>query len=408
MLYIILSYLLYPVFYVSALLRGRGPVRRILVIQPAKIGDMVCSTPVFRALKSRFPGARLAVLADPASCPILEANPMVDEIIPLKAGAMRGLGGKLGLSGNLMAERFDLSVALLPGIATTIIPLWAFIPRRLSVGPDSPGITFRLAAPLNNRVKWHDIRRNVLETYAGLLYEGLGIPVTPESTRMELPVTPGALEEATRLLNEAGVKEGGVLVGMAPAARNRMKEVPPALYAEVADILIERFSARVVLIGGPGDSGATSAVREAMRHGEGVIDTAGRFRLSALPALLLKLDLFMSVDSGPVYMAIALGVPTINLAGPCAMEERPLGTRNVVVQRDLACSPCSYTFRTATTCRTGTRECVTTLTPEPILEAAKRLLKEGRNRQKTGPMTGEMAEEAKGASAPRGRGARGG
>jgi lipopolysaccharide heptosyltransferase II len=384
MLYIILSTLFYPLIFLAAMLRRRRAIRRILIIQRAKIGDMVCSTAVFRLLKKRYPRARIAVMADPASCGILEANPLVDEIIPFKTIALKGLGRKLGIAGVLMREGFDLSVCLSPDITNTIIPLWALIPRRLSVGPDRAGITFKLAALFNNRVVWHETNRSVPETYALLLQKALGIPRDKDSARLELPVTGEALEKVTKILTKAKIEKGALIVGMAPAARNKLKEVSPKLYAEVADELVERFGVNTLLIGGPCDKADVRAVMEHMKHK--AVDTSGRFSISELPALLVSMDLFISVDSGPVYMAIAMGVPTINMAGPCAMEERPLGTQNTVIQKDLPCSPCSYTFHTATSCRKGDRECVTALTAGPVIEAAARVLKAKiENRKKENP-----------------------
>jgi len=372
MLYIILSIIFYPIISLAAMLRRRKTIRRILVIQTAKIGDMVCSTAVFRILRQRFPSARIAVMADPASCGILEANPMVDEIIPIEAAKLRGLGRKIGIAGVIMREGFDLSVCLMPNITNTVIPLWAVIPIRLSVGPDKSGITFRLASLLNNRVVWHDTKRSVPETYAKLLQKGLNIPADEDSARLELPVTGEAVEKAMEILKTAGIEKERLIVGMAPAARNKLKEIPSALYAEVADALYEKFGAQTLLIGAPVDAPDTGAVVERMKHN--AIDTSGKLSISELPALLSRMDLFISVDSGPVYMAIAMGVPTINMAGPCAMEERPLGDKNRVIQKDLPCSPCSYTFHTATTCKKGDRECVTTLTSAPIIEAASQML----------------------------------
>ena len=379
MLYIIISLLIYPLLYVAALTRKRKNPRAILVIQTAKIGDMVCSTAVFRALRQRFPEARIAVLADPGACGILESNPCVDEIIPVTARELKGLGGKLRVADRLRSEGFNLSVTLMPNLANTLIPLWALIPRRLSVGPDNAGLTFRLASLFNTTVVWHNRQQSIAKTYAKLLEKGLSIPLDADSERLEVPVTGDAMEKSGDLLQKAGVKvdmwEGekkDLLIGMAPAARNKLKEVSPKLYAEVADKLIKELSAHVVLIGGPGDHVAAGHVIHEMKHK--AIDMSARFTLSELPSLLARMDLFISVDSGPVYMAIAMGLPTINMAGPCAMEERPLGTRNIVIQKDLACAPCSYTFKTATTCRKGDRECVTGLTAGPVIDAAKELL----------------------------------
>lgn len=380
MLYILISLLIYPLLYIAGLTRRRKTPHAVLVIQTAKIGDMVCSTPVFRALRQRFPEARIAVLADPGACGILESNPSVDEIIPVTARELRGLGGKLRVADRLRSEGFNLSVCLMPNVANTIIPFWALIPRRLSVGPDSGGFTFRLASIFNTRVAWHHRQRSVTKTYAELLEKGLGILVGADSERLEVAVTGDGMEKSGNLLQKAGVvvdvrggEQKDLLIGMAPAARNKLKEVSPRLYAEVADALIKKMSAHVVLIGSRGDHVAVGHVAHEMKRE--VIDMSGKFTLSELPALLARLDLFISVDSGPVYMAVAMGVPTINMAGPCAMEERPLGDKNIVIQKD-PCSPCSYTFKTATTCHKGDRECVTGLTAGPVIAAAKKLLED--------------------------------
>ncbi len=378
MLYLLISLLIYPLIYLAALLRRKKVPNAVLVIQTAKIGDMVCSTAVLRVLRLRFPSARIAVLADPGTCGILESNTNVDEIIPVTARELRGFGAKVRLADRLRSEKFNLSVTLMPNLANTMIPLWALIPRRLSVGPDNAGITFRLASLFNSKTIWHSRKRSITETYAELIEKGLGIAHNTDSTRLEVPVTGEAMEKSGALLEKAGAvvegKEKDILIAMAPAARNKLKEVSPALYAEVGDALINKFKARIVLIGGPADNELVERVSHKMK-GEG-INMSGKFSLSELPALLARMDLFISVDSGPVYMAIAMGLPTINMAGPCAMEERPLGTRNIIIQQDLPCSPCSYTFKTATTCAKGSRECVTGLGAGDVIAAAIKLLNE--------------------------------
>ncbi len=379
MLYVLVSLLIYPLIYLAGLMRRRKTPNAVLVIQTAKIGDMVCSTAVLRSLRQLFPSARIAVLADPGACGILESNTNVDEIIPVTSKELKGLGGKLRVADRLRSEGFNLSVALSPNISSTMVPLWALIPIRLSVVPDNAGLTFRLASLFNTAVVRHHRKRSITETYAKLLEKGLGLPVDADSTRLEVAITGEGMEKSGALLQKAGVKvdmwEGekkDLLIGMAPAARNKLKEVSPKLFAEVADELIEQCAAHVVLIGGLGDHVAVGSVMHEMKNK--AIDMSGKFSLSELPSLLAHFDLFISVDSGPVYMAIAMGVPTVNMAGPCAMEERPLGTRNIVIQKDLPCSPCSYTFQTATTCMKGDRECITSLTAEPIIAAAKKLL----------------------------------
>ncbi len=77
MIYVLLTLLVAPLLRALA---GRGrpsAPRRILVIQLAKIGDLLCSTPVFRELKRRHPQAEIHVLADPLNAPLLRLDPHV-------------------------------------------------------------------------------------------------------------------------------------------------------------------------------------------------------------------------------------------------------------------------------------------------------------------------------------------
>ena len=354
-------------------LKRKQSVRKILVIQMAKIGDMVCSTPVFREIKMKYPKAFLSVMVDPESMPVLNNNPYIDEFIPVSAADLKGFSGKLRTAKSMRQKNIDTSICLQPNTANVIIPLWALIQKRYSVYPHFCGITFKLASGLNTQNLRHTLNKSIVETYIRLLNQTMGIHIRQDSTKMDLYSSNEAdikVDEFLKRMNIHNIR----LIGIAPAARNKLKELTPATFSKIADTIQDELNCQVILTGGVGDREIIDAVKSQMKTVP--IDSCGEFSLEELSALLKKLSLFISVDSGPVYMAVAAGIPIINIAGPCAMSERPLGDRYTVVQKSLDCVPCSYTFATANKCTRipPTRDCITDVSADEVIKDAKKLL----------------------------------
>ncbi|MDI6744521.1 MAG: glycosyltransferase family 9 protein, partial [Thermodesulfovibrionales bacterium] len=112
---------------------------------------------------------------------------------------------------------------------------------------------------------------------------------------------------------------------------------------------------------------------------DGIINAVGKLHLNELPALVEKLSLFIGVDTGITYMADALSIPVVNIAGPSNMEnQRPTGKNAVIIQKtDLPCVPCSHTFKSPYNCEINTRECINSVSVDEIYINAKKLLSLG-------------------------------
>lgn len=368
MIYVVLSLVLFPFLYMIASLKGTPAGKRIVVFQTAKIGDMVCSTPVFREIKKKYPEAFLSVMADPASRPVLDNNPHIDEIIPVRGIDMKGFIGKFRIADRLRKGNFDISVSLQPNVANNVVPLWALIKKRYSIYPNFHGSTFKCSSILNTLNVPHVLEQSIVDTYLKLLNRSMGVHLTKDSSKLELHPSDMAKNKAADFLGKKNL-QNAKLVGIAPAARNKLKELAPRIFADIADRVQEHFNSKVVLIGSEGDRQVIDDVKKHMRTAP--VDSCGIFALAELPAILQRLSLFISVDSGPVYIAEAMGVPIINIAGPCAMNERPLGDKAAVVQNKLECVPCSYTFSTAVECKRGDRQCIASVSADEVIETAK-------------------------------------
>jgi len=373
MIQVLLTLLLAPLLRLF-LRRGTTPPQKVLVIQVAKIGDVICTTPLLRELRAGLPQARITVLAGSVAAPLLRANPRVDAIMTADPPQWHGLLAKLRLAARLRREHFDAVLCCNGGAVWPAVTLWAGIPLRIGVLPNFAGRTQHLANRLWTAGVQHRGDRLIVETYFEMLRR-LGLaPVRPEK---EVFAAAGAEERSAALL-----PEGGPLIGIAVSAANKLKELGGDKLAAVAKGLLAAFpTCRIVLLGTAGDAARAAAVLGALgpQQRERVIDTCGRLELADLPQLLRRLAAFVGVDSGLTYMADALVLPLVSVAGPCNMAEtRPVNPRAAIIQRQLPCLPCAHIFRAPATCHTGTLACVREVTADEIIASVREILREVR------------------------------
>jgi ADP-heptose:LPS heptosyltransferase len=366
MIYLLLTLLCAPLLLLRARLGRPAVPQRILLIQTAKIGDMICTLPALDALRQRYPDARLTVLCDPLTAPLLQDHPSVDHVWAAKGSAFKGLKGRIRFWKQLRSERFDCSICLSPNQVFLTVPLWAGIARRLTVLPNGGGSAlYRLSGLLHSHAEAHQDERLFAETVAALL-ASIDVPM---ALQRHMPVTPDARERV-------GAGLPGKLerwAGLGISSGNKLKALSQEQLLTLAKGLHAR-GFRVVLVGGPGDEPLAQWLCEHYPQGE-MIDTAGRFALADLPALIERLDIYLGVDSGITYMADALQVPLIDIMGPAdAGDQRPLSAKAIVIRSELPCAPCSHAFDAPYHCAIGTRACITGIDLAGVLHQADALI----------------------------------
>ncbi|HDK81266.1 MAG TPA: glycosyltransferase family 9 protein [Nitrospirae bacterium] len=368
MIYILLTYLLYPFIYLIILLKRKKGFERILVIQTAKIGDMICSTPVFREIKKRYPSAHLTLLIDPVTKGVIEKNPHIDKITTIRTKDFKGLAGKVRLSGLIRKGNYDAAVCLNPNVPYALSLFWGLVPLRISVMPDFAGITFKLAAVFFTHLEKHVRGKMVIETYMQMLRK---IGVESSDISKDVYMSEGADIMVRDLLGSIGKP----LTGIAISSGNKMKEMEAEKITALVNKLLDNTGTYIALIGSGQDRDKAESLCGSFSHKERVINTVGKFSLTELPALLKRLSLFIGVDSGITYMADALSVPLINVAGPADMQDqRPTNEYAIIMREKIPCVPCSHAFRSPYSCRLKTRECITSVSVEEIFSAANKIL----------------------------------
>lgn len=365
MIYLLLTWLLAPLLWLRASLRRSVPARRILVIQTAKIGDFVATTPVFRALRKRLPGTEIVVLLNPVNMPLARTLDSIDRIVALPRHGFKGWAGKRWLLG-LLADGYDGVLILSPNLTNLLVPFWAGVPKRVSVLADRRQGSARLAWPFLTHGEPHRAGQLFRETALRAL-AGFGIAV--DADLLALPNEIAGVESGRARLAALSPQLRRPLVGLGLGAGNRMKALDTAQLEALAGQIVGRTPATLVLIGTETDRAAAQALCAALPAGRAV-DTTGQWALDELPVLLGALDCFVGVDSGATYMADAQGVPVVDFMGPAnADDQRPIGRQAVVIRSTESCAPCSHAFDAPYACRLGTRACIANL-PIPAVVAS--------------------------------------
>lgn len=306
-------------------------VRRIAVLRPNAVGDFVFALPALHALKHSYPEAELVLVGKAWHRAFLDGRPgPVDRVVemPVVPGVGAPLDSPADLRGigefieRMRAERFDLALQMFGGglYSNPFLLGWQ---ARMSVGaraPDAPGLDRWLPyrEPVNRRLALLEI--------AGLAGAGPGPLPMPE-----LAVTAADRNEAASLLPPI---DGERLVILQPGSTDPRRCWPVERFALLGDMLVEQ-GARVAVNGSPAEAGLVEAVVGRMRHR--ATPLAGGLGLGGLCGLIERAALVVSNDTGPLHLALALGVPSVGIFWLTNLLEgtplRPSGLRAALAVR---------------------------------------------------------------------------
>lgn len=314
--------------------------------------------PATRAVRDRFPGARLTVLVKRELADFFDGADWIDDVWPyhLRRG-LAGLTDRRQLIARIRQQRFSAAVIFPRSFSSALDVALAFVPRRIGYVDDGRGFLlterYRRSAELLQKHQFND--------HLELAVRSLGVDARPE-----LPAIPLAAAHVGRMRDWliAERRGGGRLVALAAAAAyGPAKEWPAESYAELIDYLAEHHAAECVLVGAPAERQRCEAIAGAARSG--ALVAAGTTTVGELSALLSLCDGFAGNDSGAMHVAAALGLPTIGIFGSTrASRTGPLGIRASVIQHPIECSPCLQR-----TCRFGHYECLRSISVERVAGA---------------------------------------
>lgn len=332
-------------------------MKRALVVKLSSLGDIAHALPAVRALKERVEGGiEIDWVAQPEYAGLLERCPDVTRVIPFPrrrfwTGAARFLRA-------LRRDEYDV-VLDLQGLLKSALPTMAARRRGRApkIGPAwsrEGASAFYTIQP----VRGAGPRRHAVEE----LLDVVGLYAPPKAGEDGKAPRPRIDIEAA-----AGDTEGeetGPRVVLAPFSRWDTKNWPAERFAEAGKILAGEMGCRIFVLGGAGDREAGLRLAQEI---PGARDVCGHFGLVEMCAFLKTADLMVSVDSGPLHWADAMGVPAVAVYGSTdpARTGPYFQPEAVVTAEGLPCRPCH-----SRQCARGDCACLGEVTAKRVAEAA--------------------------------------
>ena len=336
------------------------PAKTVLVLRFSAVGDVVLTSPAIDALRAAWPDARIVYAVKERLAHLVEHNPSVDLVVPLRAGE-----GPLSYARRLRAVRpsavLDLHGkirsrvlrALLPGVRKVVWHKRDFrdtLPVKLALRPYHSSMLFcdRYHAAVEELVG-RELPRGRLQYFLG----------------------PQDVAEADRALRAAGVDPAKPLLGLSPGANWETKRWPAERFAGLA----RRALAAGMQVAVQGSAAEAPIGRLVTQLAPGAVDLCGRLDLRGLGGFVSRCAAFVANDSGPMHIARALGVPTLAFFGSTDPAMFDFAGHRALFA-GVPCAPCSFFGRRR--CPRGHFRCMLDLDEERAWSALSPLLGAGR------------------------------
>jgi heptosyltransferase II len=302
---------------------------KILVRATNWVGDAILCVPALRAVRGRWPEAEISILAKRWVSSVYEGQGLADKLLVLEDCG--------DLPASLGAEKFDTAILFQNAFHAAWLAWRAGIPERIGYARDgrSALLTRAIAVPGDGEIPAHEAYY-----YAELVRRVGWIDELPKIDEIQLSVGDAARAAAEKRLIAAGARGGARRIAFAPgAAYGSAKCWPAERFAELADRLIARFDADVILFGAPSERDIAERIASGMRCRP--VNLAGQTSIAELSAYFSACDLFVGNDSGAMHVAAGAGVPVVAIFGSTDTDgTAPLTLRRTLVRRAPSCSPC--------------------------------------------------------------------
>ncbi|MFQ5631814.1 MAG: glycosyltransferase family 9 protein [bacterium] len=340
-------------------------ISRILLSRLRFMGDVILTTPIIRQLRHVFPNAYIAYLTEDKFAPLLQNNPLLDEIIPLQItniqhkSSLQALKRQAKFIRDFRAKKFDLAIDLF-GNPRTALLTW-LSGARWRVGGDFRGrgllYNLRVQAPVEklDAIAFHQ-----------LSLQKIGLEA--DSKKTEIFLADNEIQSAQHYLERKGFDLSQPIVGLHPGASWPNKCWQVEYFKKLAQELLAE-QVQIFVSCGPGEQELLRPLQE-IRNARLVFGEV--LPLRQLAAVLRHLNLYITNDCGVMHLAVAVDTPTFGIFGPGEPNiwfpyRKEFGHK--AFWADIECRPCHKNE-----CPLGTLACMHETTPEMVFKEAMHFL----------------------------------
>ncbi len=290
---------------------GEAAIRRIVLVKPCCIGDVIFATALLAALRRGYPDATIDWAVGSMAAAALRDHPSLDQLIDTgpRANPASQPGSLIHLVRRLHAGRYDLAVVPDRSPLIGLAVLLAAIPRRAGLDSAGRGFAYTIKAPIDPAAVRHEA-----EIYLDVA-RALGL--STEGCWANVPPGAAALDEAQRVLAATSGKPlilvhpgGGVNAGMTMI----QKRWPAENFAALAERIADAIDGEIAVIGAPSDQDAVTTLQHCLH--QPALDLTNRLTLPVIGALASLAALYVGNDNGVAHLAAASGGKVLMIFGP--------------------------------------------------------------------------------------------
>jgi ADP-heptose:LPS heptosyltransferase len=304
-----------------------GEEKRFLILSTTGLGDTLWGTPAIRALRQCFPTSYIGVITSPVGKACLQHNRRIDELFVVENPVFFSL---FPLYWKLKKRRIT-HVLNFHTSQRPILPLASILGAAEIIGTHgiNKGLDFLLTHALDHD-SFHEIQRRLD------IVSQVGAQTLDSS--MELFLSQEDEKIADSFLADQHIPSYFPLIALHPGAKDGFKQWPVSHFVELGNRLVRNVGCRVIVTGTPGEKSLVESIASQI---EGAI-AATNLPLLAAAALIKKMDLLISNDTGPMHVAFAMKTPTIGLFTPTDPKLcGPYFVENAMsIVKSRTCSPC--------------------------------------------------------------------
>jgi len=319
--------------YIKFLFKGKAnkktaKLNKILVVQMSKLGDMVCTTPIFRAIKIKYPQAKIFVLGNSVNKQLLEKHPHVDKYIIAENSIFKNIK-------KIKQEKFDFACLIVPDF-TSLTTIFLANINFIAAPKIIKGFSSQNIKPYKLLNKLVITKEHIIRHYAPKQYLKLLEPINIYSsdTKKYLNFSVNAKKNIEKFFQKNNIKtKTDLIIGITPTAGNKIKQWPAKRFAKLADYIYQKHKAKIILTASSQEQNTIQEVLKNRNPNTKIYNA--KVNIDELKALISKYSMFISADTGPIYIAEAFKVPTIDIVGPVDENDQPpQGKYNLIVKAD--------------------------------------------------------------------------
>jgi ADP-heptose:LPS heptosyltransferase len=352
--------------------RLKKTMNRVLIIQLQYLGDSLIFTPVIRLLAERYPHIKIDLLASPTSYMVYRNNPFIDKIYTINGWYYKKGGVDIFEVMNTIREvranRKQYDCCILDAAQTAFIFSFIAFMTRIK---DRLGFCIGGNSFLNTYQIYSEYCPDTnLLAYNCKLAELLGVENGGDYAGVDLHYT---LEHQKRVNELLGLELNSVkkIIGINPFTAKETTTWPIFRFRELIERIAHTFDVKIAVIGDK----ENQKYKDEFRFTEGgrVIDAIGLLELEEIAYLISKLDLFITLDTGPMHLCTQVRTKTICLVGggDAGLWTYDYPGYHIIRHKIEECSPC-----VSINCRNKKhfKKCMDLITVEEVFEKVKETL----------------------------------